>query len=71
MSNTSLKVFFSTKASGGFACPRQIWVGGEGLNKAKHSCPPTTAAYAKGAYWQSRPVLAHMDISLRAFSSGA
>ena len=34
MSNTSVKVFFSTKASGGFACPRQILVGGggEGLN---------------------------------------
>ena len=68
MSNTSVKLFFSTKASGGFACPRQILVGGEGLNTPA----PCSAAYcAKDAYRQSRPVLAHMDISLRAFSLGA
>ena len=42
---------------------------GEGLNTP---APPCSAAYcAKDAYRQSRPVLAHMDISLRAFSLGA
>ena len=41
---------------------------GEGLNTPA----PCSAAYcAKDAYRQSIPVLAHMDISLRAFSLGA
>ena len=30
LSNTAVKMFFSTKASGGFVCPRQILVGGAG-----------------------------------------
>ena len=50
LSNTSVKMFFSTKASGGFVCPRQILVAGAGGGALRIPLPPCSAVYAKDAF---------------------
>ena len=62
------KTVFQHQSVGGLCMPSPNFGWGEGLNTPA----PCSAAYcAKDAYRQSIPVLAHMDISLRAFSLGA
>ena len=62
------KTVFQHQSVGGLCMPSPNFGWGEGLNTP---APPCSAAYcAKDAYRQSRPVLAHMDISSRAFFFG-
>ena len=64
------KTVFQHQSVRGICMPSLNFGWGEGLPPAP--LPPCSAAYcAKDAYRQSRPVLAHTDISLRAFSLGA